>query len=363
MITSNKPPLRSARVTPPGRIIERELEARGWDQLDLAKIMQRPVNAVNEIIAAKKRITPETAHELGAAFGVEAAFWSNLEANYRLRITEDEESEARIAKRRDLYERYPIRELQKRGWIEETIEPIEIERSLAGLLGSSNPMQYPAWSAPCYRGSEKLTPEIGSRVAWVARVRYLAKQQKCAKFESKNLEALVLRLLELTLHENGVRDVQKTCAESGVHCVFVQALPKSHVDGAAFTLSGRPVIALSLRYQQLDRFWFTLFHELAHIVFGHTDVLCEEINAEHDKEAIDEQEQQANQWASERLIPPNTFQDFTTIGEFSRGAIEQFAAKIARHPAIVLGRLQFDQVIPWGKMNQLQPNVRGLLEL
>ena len=73
-----------ARLVPPGEIILRELEARGWTQKDLDDITNRPPQAINEIIKGTKQITPDTALELSEAFGTSAEFWINLEANYRL---------------------------------------------------------------------------------------------------------------------------------------------------------------------------------------------------------------------------------------------------------------------------------------
>ena len=93
-----------ARLIPPGRIIERELEARGWAQSELTAIMGRPKQVINEIIHAKKRITPETALEFGAAFDTPAEFWLNLETNYRLRISRTEIDVTEIMKRRVLLE-------------------------------------------------------------------------------------------------------------------------------------------------------------------------------------------------------------------------------------------------------------------
>lgn len=77
---------RPARVVAPGRVISTELEARGWDQKDLARIMDRPEQTISEIIRAKKQITPETAIELSEAFGTSPELWANLEANYRLHL-------------------------------------------------------------------------------------------------------------------------------------------------------------------------------------------------------------------------------------------------------------------------------------
>jgi addiction module HigA family antidote len=75
---------RPARAIAPGRILTRELEARGWTQKDLAGIMGRPTQTINEIVKGTKQITPETVLELAEAFGTSAELWTNLEAQYRL---------------------------------------------------------------------------------------------------------------------------------------------------------------------------------------------------------------------------------------------------------------------------------------
>ena len=74
------------RVPPLGRILSREIEARGWTQKELAEILGRPVQTINEIIRGSKQITPETAIDLSQVLGTTPEFWTNLEAKYRLRI-------------------------------------------------------------------------------------------------------------------------------------------------------------------------------------------------------------------------------------------------------------------------------------
>jgi HTH-type transcriptional regulator / antitoxin HigA len=73
-----------AEVFPPGEFVREELEARGWTQGDLAEILGRPLRLVNELIAGKKQITPETACGLAEAFGTDALYWMNLDSAYRL---------------------------------------------------------------------------------------------------------------------------------------------------------------------------------------------------------------------------------------------------------------------------------------
>src|SRR5690554_4184138 len=131
-----------ARVPSPGQILNTELEARGWTQGDLAAIMNRPVQALSEMIHGKKQVTPETAIELGEAFGTSAEFWLNLESNYRLHLARKQSSEKGllIARRRRLSELAPVRELLNRGWIQPTDDALDsLEDALCSFMGVKSP--------------------------------------------------------------------------------------------------------------------------------------------------------------------------------------------------------------------------------
>src|SRR5258705_10658027 len=104
-----------AEVFPPGEFLADELEARGWTQTEFAEIIVRPQKLVNDIINAKRSVTPETAADFAAAFGTSAQFWMNLETAWQLsKVPPRDDSIARAAK---LRERFPVREMMKRGWI------------------------------------------------------------------------------------------------------------------------------------------------------------------------------------------------------------------------------------------------------
>src|SRR3990172_5930246 len=108
---------RPAEVFPPGEFLKDELEERGWTQGDLAEILGRPISLVNEIIAGKRGITPETATGLAAAFGTSPEFWMNLESAYQLwRVREDGSNS--IARKAKIYSKAPVKEMLRRGWIE-----------------------------------------------------------------------------------------------------------------------------------------------------------------------------------------------------------------------------------------------------
>ena len=72
-----------AEAFPPGEFIRDELEARGWEQRDLAAITGLPEHVVSEIVSGARAITLETAQRLGEAFSTGARFWTNMESAYR----------------------------------------------------------------------------------------------------------------------------------------------------------------------------------------------------------------------------------------------------------------------------------------
>ncbi len=85
-----------ARIPPPGHILSRELDARGWTQKDLAEIMNCPDQAIDEIVRGIKQITPETAYALSEALGTSPDFWANLESKYQLHLANKEDVKASL---------------------------------------------------------------------------------------------------------------------------------------------------------------------------------------------------------------------------------------------------------------------------
>lgn len=174
-----------ARVVPPGRIIQREIDARGWSQRDLAAIINRPAQAINEIINGTKQITPETAIELGAAFSTTAELWMNLEANYRLWLAHQAKKEEEIAKRSRIYSLAPVRELQKRGWITASPTLKDLEGEICRFLGIHS-LEEPVQFSASFRCSTKKQIDPPSRIAWLKRVEYMALKQKCRTYNREH---------------------------------------------------------------------------------------------------------------------------------------------------------------------------------
>ena len=153
--------------------------------------------------------------------------------------------------------------------------------------------------------------------------------------------------------------IPKLLTDLGVHFLIVPHLSKTYLDGAAFYLNNNPVIALTLRYDRIDSFWFTLMHEIAYIVLGHQGAYLDNLDALEEND----EEKAANAKAADWLINSQTLNEFIIRSKkvFSQKAIEEFAQNQNRHPGIILGRLHYDKLVPHKNFRALLVKVSPIL--
>lgn len=355
--------LRPAHVVPPGRILERELKSRGWTQRDLADVIDRPIQAINEIIRGSKQITPETAIELAAAFGTTPAFWTNLEAAYRLHLAEREQSDRdrQIARRSKLYSYAPVAELLRRSWISTTTDLDVLEQAVCNFFGITSLDETPQLSV-AFRHSEGREPEVTAKIAWVRRVEQLGRKQPVPAFDRARLQRAIPNLISCAPKVEDVAHVPQILRDLGIRFVIVRHLPKTYIDGAVCDLHhSNPIIALTLRYDRIDSFWFTLMHELAHLVLDHQTPHVD--NLDDQGHVAVEQEQQANEYATDWLINQQMFASFVTRTRpfFARTKVVQFASQAKIHPGVLVGQLQRRGEIPYTNLRSLLVKVSPYL--
>lgn len=334
-----------AEVFPPGEFLKEELNARDWTQTDLAEILGRPMPLVSGIILGKRRITPETAKGLAEAFGTSADYWMKLEADYQLsQVRSQSDSVERKAR---LYSKAPINHMIKRGWIEHSSNLDVLEKRVLDFLEMDNPDQEPDFGQHAARKSTTYHEVTSAQTAWLFRARHLAKSVPAASYSPASFRKAIDRLQALLNSAEEIRHVPRALSESGIRFLIVEALPQSRIDGACFWLDAKsPVIALSLRYDRIDYFWFTLMHDLGHVKardgLSNSDYLID-TNLMADETAVEkpEFEKAADRFAAESLVPQDAFADFRMRNDplYSRKNIRGFAALNHIHPGIVVGQL------------------------
>jgi HTH-type transcriptional regulator/antitoxin HigA len=322
--------------------------------------MGRPPQVISQIVRGRKQVTPETALQLAAAFGTSEEFWINLEARYRLHRERQKSSQTQIVRRSKLYSIAPVNELLKRGWIGPADSIDELEQRVCRFLEIKSMDEPPALAAN-FRQAGQREPEIAAQVAWVQRVKYLTKDQTVSDFGLEGIKSALPSLLALARKEEDVAGVPFLLGSMGIHFVIVPHLPHTYLDGAVLSINGHPVVALTLRYNRIDSFWFTLLHEIAHILAGHPAKMYLDNLDEQDGDGV---EAEANQMARDWLIDPDLLSSFVRATQpyFSRAKILAFARHINRHPGIVLGRLQHEQLVPYRNLRTLLAKIQPYLD-
>ena len=347
-------------VSPPGDTIADLLEERDWTQDQLAKRLGYTTKHVSQLINGKAPIGEETALKLERVLGSTAGFWLNREAQYRAHLARIEEEERLEAWTSWLGE-LPVKELMQQGvTVKRRIDAKNkpgIVRDLLHFFGVASPQEWKSFYGRMevsFRRTREAQSDGGAIAAWLRCGEIEAERLDCPKYSKAKFERAVreIRNLTVTPPEEFTIPLQELCREAGVVLVFVPAIPRAHTSGVARWLSPhRALIQLSLYGKTNDRFWFTFFHEAAHILLhDKKDIFLDELDG--GEKLSSKQEEEADQWAKEFLIPPQHEAELPQLR--SKESVKTFAAKVGIHPGIVVGRLQHDEVIPMSWMNDLK---------
>lgn len=348
-------PFQPNYVTRPGEVLESHLEARGMTKAEFANRCGRPLKTISEIVHGKAAITPETAIQFERVLGVSATLWLALESTYRLALA-DRAEQASLARFLPWTEQFPIKELQRRGAIEDPASETDLVRKLLGFFGVGT---VDGWEETfgtlrvAYRRSAAFAASPGSMTAWLRLGELAANELTCAPYEKRAFKEALADCRALA--ERPFVDVHgeliERMARAGVALVLVPELPKTHVSGVSrWVTKDRALIQMSLRHKTGDHAWFTLFHEAAHVLLhSKKGVYIDEPNGERTAE-----EDEADLFARDTLIPPTSFSTFVGKGDFSEQAVRRFAAKVGVAPGIVVGRLQHEQHVSFAALNGLK---------
>src|SRR5216683_2467947 len=168
-------------VPAPGYFIREELDARGWTQRDLSYILGCPEQVVNMIISGKRGISSEMAKSLGDAFDVPAEFFANLQTAYDL--GKAREPDPGVARRARFQVQYPVREMIKRSWLQDT-DVMLLEVQMARFFECPGPDEIPHMSHAGYKGKHyDETPP--AQLAWLFRVRQIARTIEVPKYSEQ----------------------------------------------------------------------------------------------------------------------------------------------------------------------------------
>lgn len=223
---------------------------------------------------------------------------------------------------------------------------------MANSLGGSAQAYFR--KAPAYQSNP------GAVAAWLRQGEIEAAKINCASYNASRFKETLQQVRALTVEppELFQPEVVRLCAAVGVAVVFLPELSNTRTCGATQWLShDQALIQLSLRYKTDDHLWFTFFHEAGHVLLHPK----RNVFVEFEEKYEDQQEQEANTFAADLLIPPVEWKRFLASAQKrSKAAILQFASDAGIAPGIVVGRLQHrdTQVLPHNHCNCLKRKLK-----
>ena len=237
---------------------------------------------------------------------------------------------------------YPVREMIRRGWINDPAQGADVHTEMCRFFGVNSLDGVTSLAHAAKKSSDG--PPTGEQLAWLCRVRAIAREMPTPDYSRERLLKAIERLSLMREAPEETRHVARVLEEAGVRFVIVEGLPGGRIDGVCTWLDDRsPVIAMSLRFDRVDNFWFVLRHECAHVLHGHgkTAAIIDSDIGPGDANA-NEDERIANAEAADFCVPHEKLHSFYLRKNpfFSDLDIQAFAKINRIHPGLVVGQLQ-----------------------
>lgn len=326
-------------------------------QAELGRRMARPLKTISEIARGKAAITPDTAIQLERALGISVATWLSLESRYR-------EGQARERDLAELnshvtwLEQFQIKELIRRKIVARSSTPAKQAAQLLSFFGVSSPGgwdQHWGQRMASYRMSERLPVSLHAVALWLREAEREAEGADLPDYRAAQLRAIVPKLRPLSREPvigGAIDAARKLLNAAGVGLLLIEGVSGAPASGAVHWIRRNPWIVLTLRYRTDDQLWFSLFHEIGHLLEGGRRPEVVEEVADDELPRLDEQA--ANAFAREALLPRDELDRWLAENVINRPSISTFAASQGVAPGIVVGRLQRDRRLKPSELNRLK---------
>jgi len=339
-------------VSAPGDTIVDILHERGLPVRDFAQQMGQSVEATTDLLEGRTAITLAMARDLARVLGASVEFWMVRDFQYR------QDSRRLAAAHQEWVRRFPVSDMVKFGWL--TPAPLPSSEATA-LLEFFNVPSVSAWheayddiqAMVAFRTSPSFDSHPPAVAAWLRQGEIEGDAIACDRWDAEKFAAALPGLRPLTRIKDPNRflhELQVRCAENGVAVVVVRSPAGCRSSGATRILSpSKALIMLSFRYLTDDHFWFTFFHEAAHLVL-HRE---KDLFLETPDMLKTNQEQEANDFAADILVPPAQRSALLRLQPSTREVIG-FAHRVGISPGVVVGQLQYHGKLPHNYLNGLK---------
>lgn len=334
----------------PGKDLEKLIIKNGYSQREFASKISIAYSLLNNIIKGNRNININIALSLEAAGFEKAETWLIKQLKYSVNQAKQDDEVRKTNETIKIWnvltEKIPLNYFSDHEIVgsdkEESIKKIFEIYNVSDIKSLEKKID--SYRHSYFRKSDKFVQSKNNIIAWSFLAEYKALDFKVNSFIKESEEKLISELKEILYkNSNVVTKVQKTLAKYGIKFFTLDRPSKTPVDGKSFISNGSPAIVLSLKYKRLDNFAFTLMHEIGHI-FLH--LMGSKNKAKEffvNTNSNDIEEFQADSFARNKLIPPEVWDNFIFNNEsFSDEIIYKFSNKIKVHPAIIRGRVCFE---------------------
>ena len=327
------------------------------DSLDVMEMTSKEFSArtgisertLSSIITGKGDITFEVAYKLAEFFDNSVNFWTNLQNQYDIYLKESEK-ETELKNDGELFKKIEKYLFENKFISDEQdkISNIYNARKIAGVNSLS--LLNTKDSLICFKEvNTQKTTDFFAQNFWIALALNEARKKISGKYDKEKLINYIPEIRSLTIKEPNFfyPRLQEIFNECGISFVLLPYLTKSNIYGATKWFSKNNVmLAISNRNEKADLFWFTLFHEISHVLMEHRREALVNIDGSDDEVA--------NKMAENMLISELEWNEFIKKESFTIDSIENFALKVNILPCIVLGRLHKERpnLVPYGKFDK-----------
>lgn len=319
----------------PGYYIKEIIDDSGLTQADFAKRLGTTPKNISILVRGEQSLSVDIANKLSRMLGTSIAYWLNLQQKYdeltaefiRLQELEKERETFKLIDYGYFRKYYGFPDLSRK--VDDQIELVRKHLSVASLavLGERDL----AVDFRSFKENLSYSNIVNSNVMLQIAINETL-EKKMARYDKKKFEESVEYVLSLTRdHEDFLPRVKEAFEKAGVSLVVLPNIKNSGISGATKRVDGKVMILVNDRRHYEDTFWFTLFHEIGHVLSG-------------DLGASSEKETEVDDYAQRMLIPEEKYHDFIlTNNTFDEECIKEFADDIDRDPGIVLGRLLIEK--------------------
>ncbi|NQS99406.1 MAG: ImmA/IrrE family metallo-endopeptidase [candidate division Zixibacteria bacterium] len=350
-------PYKCPIAIPPGETIKRIIIARNITQNELATRMGRPKQEISYLINGKRTITLETAKQLEYVLGIKASFWLNIERDYQETKARLEEEE-RLSQQVEKVKNFPYPEMVRLGLVGATRKSLE---KAENLLKFFEVVSFDALEAHViniagdnlFRKSEKFDLSLYKLAVWLRMGEFEASELELKGFNTQRLKRYLPDIRSLTLKEPKyfVPVLEKIGSECGVAFLFIREFKGFPVWGSTRWVGNNPYIQVNLRYKTNDHLWFSIFHEIGHLLLHKKgDFFINIKNRSEDNNY----EIEADDFARDTLISMNVYNRLINSSYITEKMIIDTAKEIGIAPGIIVGRLQHDKKIQHHQFNEFK---------